>query len=137
MCVTHISADPGPSHGRGGAWGHLWCGPCLAFLDLCPDCFHGHSIPLALRDTTSIVPLRHCRPGPTEPSAAAPLLYRSETAGHTPPWAYRTLQGPRGSTSILYTWRLGGGYKYDILGTYGAYSMSLSGLTGTALSALT
>ena len=25
--IVHIkSADPGLSHGRGGAWDHLWCG---------------------------------------------------------------------------------------------------------------
>ena len=44
--------------------------------------------------------------GPNEPSkglAAAPLLYHSETAGHTPPWAYRTLQRPRSSTSLYCT----------------------------------
>ena len=30
-----ISADPGPRHGRGGAWNHLWCGLWLSRRFVC------------------------------------------------------------------------------------------------------
>ena len=55
-----------------------------------------------------IVPLRSCRthpalgpPNPPKASRQHLLLYRSETARHTLPWAHRTLQRPRHSTSTV------------------------------------
>ena len=58
-----------------------------------------------LRGTTSIVPLRNCpapRLGPTEP-----LLYRSESAGHTPPWAPPNPPNPpQQRVWPWYTWEL-------------------------------
>ena len=64
MCVAHISADPGPSHGRGGAWGHLWCGPWL-FSIYAP--IASMAIAFRLRSATPL------------------LLYRSDTAALGPP----------------------------------------------------
>ena len=64
--ILDISADPGPSHGRGGAWDHLWCGPWL-FPIYAPIA----SIAIAFRlpsvqtlRGTSIVPFRNCRTHP-------------------------------------------------------------------------
>ena len=69
------SADPSPSHGRGGAWDHLWCGPWL-FPIYAP--IASIAIPLAIRANA---PRYH--------------LYC------TPPWAHRTLQTLPGSASAL------------------------------------
>ena len=82
ICICICIRRPRPSHGRGGAWNHLWCGPWL-FPDLCPDCFHCHSIPLPIPATAPRhhlyctapklpdTPLRKCR---THPALAPPNL---------------------------------------------------------------
>ena len=101
--ILDISADPGPSHGRGGAWDHLWCGPWLfpiyAPIASIAIAFRLPSVQ-TLRGTTSIVPFRNCRTHPAlgPPNAPNPPrhhLYRSETAGHTPPGPPNAPNAPR------------------------------------------
>ena len=108
--ILDISADPGPSHGRGGAWDHLWCGPWL-FPIYAPIA----SIAIAFRlpsvqtlRGTSIVPFRNCRTHPALGPPNAPNAPRQHlfcTALKLPdtvsPSAHRTLQTLPGSASAL------------------------------------
>ena len=80
LCIyVYVSADPGPSHGRGGAWNHLWCGPWL-FPIYAPIA----SIAIAFR-LLSLQTLR----GTTSTTAPRNHLYRTapELPDTPPPWA--------------------------------------------------